>query len=72
MAMSPGACLAEFFLETTTMRTLKRHCPAQALPPLATFRKQTKEARVFRRAQAVRAIVAGHRRPTVSDSLHLP
>src|SRR5215510_12278452 len=52
------------------MRTLKLHFPAQALPTLDTFLKQTKEARIFRRAQAVRAVVQGRRLPTVSDSLH--
>ena len=36
------------------MRTLKLHFPDQALPTLDTFLKQTKEARIFRRAQAVR------------------
>jgi transposase len=54
------------------MRTLTLHLPDQALPPLETFLKQAKEARVFRRAQAVRAVVEGHRLPTVSDSLHFP
>jgi transposase len=52
------------------MRTLKLHLPDQALPTLDTFLKQTKEARVFRRAQAVREVVQGHRLQTVSDSLH--
>src|SRR5918911_1075491 len=52
------------------MRTLKLPFPDQALPTLDTFLKQTKEARVFRRAQAVRAVVQGHRLQTVSDSLH--
>jgi len=33
--------------------------------------KQTKEARVFRRAQAVREVVKGQRRPNVSDALQL-
>src|SRR5207245_6423692 len=56
--------------EITTMRTLKLHFPEQALPTLETFLKQTKEARVFRRAQAVRDVVKGHRLQTVSDSLH--
>ena len=51
------------------MRTLKRHFPAEALPTLETFLKQTKEARVFRRAQAVREVVKGHRLQTVSDTL---
>src|SRR5215813_9748435 len=57
-------------METTRMRPLKLHFPDQALPTLATFLKQTKEARIFRRAQAVRAVVQGHRLPTVSASLH--
>src|SRR5262252_7813682 len=52
------------------MRTLKLHFPAQALPTLETFLKQTKEARIFRRAQAVRDVVQGHRLQTVSDALH--
>src|SRR3954447_24528615 len=52
------------------MRTLTLHLPEQALPTLDTFLKQTKEARIFRRAQAVREVVQGHRLQTVSDSLH--
>jgi transposase len=52
------------------MRTLKLHCPANALPTLESFLKQTKEARIFRRAQAVREVVQGHRLQTVSDALH--
>ena len=52
------------------MRTLKLHFPDQALPTLDTFLKQTKEARIFRRAQAVREVVQGHRLQTVSTSLH--
>src|SRR5213594_2284091 len=52
------------------MRTLKLHFPDQALPTLETFLKQTKEARVFRRAQAVRDVVKGQRLQTVSDTLH--
>src|SRR5262249_35045822 len=51
------------------MRTLKLHFPDDALPTLATFIKQTKEARVFRRAQAVRQVVQGQRLQTVSDAL---
>ena len=54
------------------MRTLKLHFPDQALPTLDTFLKQTKEARVFRRAQAVREVVQGQRLQTVSDALHFP
>src|SRR2546427_5405466 len=52
------------------MRTLKLHFPDDTLPTLETFLKQTKEARVFRRAQAVRDVVKGHRLQTVSDTLH--
>jgi transposase len=52
------------------MRTLKLHFPDDALPTLDTFLKQTKEARVFRRAQAVREVVKGQRLQTVSDTLH--
>jgi transposase len=51
------------------MRTLKLHLPDDALPTLDTFIKQTKEARVFRRAQAVRHVVKGQRLQTVSDTL---
>ena len=51
------------------MRTLKLHFPDDALPTLDTFVKQTKEARVFRRAQAVRNVVKGQRLQTVSDAL---
>jgi transposase len=51
------------------MRTLRLHFPDDALPTLDTFLKQTKEARVFRPAQAVREVVKGHRLQTVSDTL---
>src|ERR1043165_3087541 len=51
------------------MRTLTLHFPDEALPTLDTFLKQTKEARVFRRAQAVREVVKGQRLQTVSDTL---
>jgi transposase len=54
------------------MRTLKLHFPDDALPTLDTFLKQTKEARVFRRAQAVREVVRGQRLQTVSGTLSLP
>ena len=51
---------------------LKLHFPDDALPTLDTFIKQTKEARVFRRAQAVRNVVQGQRLQPVSDAcLHL-
>src|SRR5215510_6754156 len=52
------------------MRTLKLHFPDEALPTLDTLLKQTKEARLFRRAQAVREVVKGQRLQTVSDTLH--
>jgi transposase len=51
------------------MRTLTLHFPDDALPTLDTFLKQTQEARVFRRAQAVREVVKGQRLQTVSDAL---
>src|SRR5919204_1283154 len=51
------------------MRTLKLHFPDDALSTLDTCVKQTKEARVFRRAQAVREVVKGQRLQTVSDTL---
>src|SRR6266852_8932567 len=51
------------------MRTLQLQLPDTALPTLDTFLKQTKEARVFRRAQAVRAVVKGRRIQNVSDAL---
>jgi hypothetical protein len=43
------------------MRPLNLHFPHDAMPILETFWKQTQEARVFRRAQAVRDVVNGHR-----------
>src|SRR5919205_1759529 len=52
------------------MRTLKLHFPDDALPTLDPVVKQTKEARIFRRAQAVREVVTGQRLQTVSDTLH--
>src|SRR5712671_4141985 len=52
------------------MRTPKLHLSEDALPTLDTFLKRTKEARVFRRAQAVRDVVTGQRLQTVSDTLH--
>src|ERR671935_1672949 len=68
--MCPRALLSSVFLETPTMRTLKLHFPDEALPTIETFLKQTKEARVFRCAQAVREVVKGHRLQTVSETLH--
>jgi transposase len=53
------------------MRPLKSHFPENALQTLETVLKQTQEARVFRRAQAVREVVAGHHVNTVSATFHL-
>ena len=53
------------------MRPLKSHFPAHALTTLATMLQQTKEARAFRRAQAVHAVVAGHHISAVSATFHL-
>jgi transposase len=53
------------------MRPLKSYFPANALPTLETVLKQTQEARVFRRAQAVREVVAGQHVNTVSATFHL-
>jgi putative transposase len=52
------------------MRPLKSHFPAPALATLETVLKQTKEARVFRRAQAVRAVVVGHHVKAASETFH--
>jgi len=60
----------DFLQKSIAMRTLKLHFPDDALPTLERFLTQTKEARVFRRAQAVREVVAGHRLQTVSDIFH--
>jgi transposase len=53
------------------MRPLKSHFPEHALTTLDTGLKQTKEARVFRRAQAVREVVTGHHINAVSEAFHL-
>ena len=52
------------------MRPLKSHFRDDALTTLETVLKQTKEARVFRRAQAVREVVAGHHVNAVSALFH--
>jgi transposase len=52
------------------MRTLQLQFPATALPTLETVLKETKEVRVFRRAQAVQEVVKGQRLQHVSDTLH--
>ena len=43
------------------MRTIKLQFADSAVPTLDTFIKQTKEARLFRREQAVREVVKGQR-----------
>ena len=48
------------------MRPLSSHFAHDALHILDSFLKQTKKARVFRRAQAVRAVVAGQTVKAVS------
>src|SRR5215467_6708613 len=52
------------------MRPLKSHFRADALTTLETVLKQTKKARVFRRGQAVREVVAGHHVSAVSTLFH--
>ena len=53
------------------MRPLKRRFRDDALPTLEPMRKQTKEARVCRRAPAVRAVVAGHPVNAVAATFHV-
>src|SRR4030095_2638326 len=53
------------------MRPLKSHFSENALPTLETILKQTQAARVFRRAQAVREVVAGHNVTTDSAAFDL-
>ena len=53
------------------MRPLKSHFRDDALPTLESMLNQTKEARVFRRVQAVREVVAGHHINAVSAAFHL-
>ena len=52
------------------MCPLKNHFCVNALTTLDTMLKQTKEARIFRRAQAVREVVAGHHINAVSMTFH--
>jgi len=52
------------------MRPLSSHFVHDALPTLDAFIKQTKKARVFRRAQAVREVVAGHTVKAASETFH--
>jgi len=53
------------------MRPLKSHFPDHAVTTLDAMLKQTKEARVFRRAHAVREVVAGRHINAVSEVFHL-
>ena len=50
------------------MRPLSSHFAHDALPTLDSFMKHAKEARVFRRAQAVRGVVAGQTVKAVSHT----
>jgi len=52
------------------MRPLSSHFSHDALPTLDTFLKHSKKARVFRRAQAVREVVAGQTINAVSNLFH--
>jgi len=52
------------------MRPLKSQFPAHAMTTLETVLKETQEARVFRRAQAVREVAAGHHVNAVSATFH--
>jgi transposase len=52
------------------MRPLNSPFRVEALTTLDTVLKQTREARVFRRAQAVRAVVAGHHSHAVAATCH--
>jgi hypothetical protein len=54
------------------MRTLQLHFPDDALATLHTVLKQTKDARVLRRAQAVHEVVKGTRLHTGSDTRAFP
>src|SRR5262252_8433201 len=52
------------------MRPLSSHFSHDALPTLDTFLKHAKEARVFRRAQAVREVVTGQTIKAISNTFH--
>jgi transposase len=52
------------------MRPLSSQFAHDALPTLDSFMKQTKKARVFRRAQAVREVVAGQTIKAISETFH--
>ena len=52
------------------MRPLSSHFSHDALPTLDIFLRHSKESRVFRRAQAVREVVAGQTIKAVSNTFH--
>jgi transposase-like protein len=52
------------------MRPLSSHFPSDALTTLDDFMKQAKKTRVFRRAQAVRQVVAGHTVKATSETFN--
>jgi transposase len=52
------------------MRPLSSQFPPDALTTLEAFMKQAKKTRVFRRAQAVRQVVAGHTVKATADTFH--
>ncbi|PON14480.1 hypothetical protein C2W62_28845 [Candidatus Entotheonella serta] len=52
------------------MRPLSSYFAHDALPTLDNFMKQTKKARVFRRTQAVREVVAGQTIKAVCETFH--
>ena len=52
------------------MRPLSSHFPSDALTTLDDFIKQAKKTRVFRRAQAVRQVVAGHTVKATSETFN--
>src|ERR671916_884087 len=52
------------------MRPLSSSFPDDSLSTLDLFMKQTKATRVFRRAQAVREVVAGQTVKAVSETFH--
>ncbi len=52
------------------MRPLSSSFPHDVLPTLDLFMKQTRETRVFRRAQAVREVAAGQTVKAVSATFH--
>jgi transposase len=52
------------------MRPLSSHFPPDALTTLDDLMKQAKKTRVFRRAQAVRQVVAGHTVKATSETFN--